>query len=138
MQITSTDHVSIPVRDLPKALAFYRDVLGLRQVERPNFGNVGAWLSSGSLEIHLTVSPHVHFRPAASIDTAAMHFAGRVADFDATRLHLERLGYSEGLPDGDPKRLVLRLDGPAPYRQLYLLDPENHVIEINDARLKPS
>ena len=95
-------------------------------------------MASGTLEIHLTVSPHVHFRPAPHVDTAEIHFAARVADFQATVRHLEALGYSGDRPDGDPKRLVFRLEGPAPYLQMYLVDPDNHVIEINDAALKRS
>lgn len=136
MKVSSTDHVSIPVRDIEIAKAFYETVLGLRQIPRPAFKNVGVWLAAGTLEIHLTVSRHVHFRPAPIIDTAEMHFAARVDDFQAAVRHLEALGYSGSLPDGDPRKLVFRLEGPAPYLQLYLLDPDNHVIEINDAALK--
>jgi catechol 2,3-dioxygenase-like lactoylglutathione lyase family enzyme len=138
MKVTSFDHVSLPVTDLDRSVAFYRDVMGLQRIARPPFNNTGAWMACGTLEIHLTVSPHVHFRPAPHVDTAEIHFAARVADFQATVRHLESLGYSGDRPDGDPKRLVFRLEGPAPYLQMYLVDPDNHVIEINDAALKRS
>ena len=138
MNISSFDHVSVPVRDIERSKAFYREVLGLAQIPRPAFNNVGAWMAAGTLEIHLTVNLEVILRPAPLIDTGEVHFAARVEDFDATMRHLEGMGFSESLPKGDPKQLVLRLAGPAPYKQLYLIDPDNHVIEINDAAIKRS
>jgi catechol 2,3-dioxygenase-like lactoylglutathione lyase family enzyme len=136
MHITSLDHVSIPVTDLERSIAFYRDIMGLQRIPRPAFGSTGAWMAFGTIEVHLTVNPQVHFRPEPKVDTAEMHFAARVADFQATVRHLESKGYGSDRPDGDPRRMVLRLEGPAPYLQLYLLDPDNHVIEINDAAVK--
>ena len=39
-------HVSFSVSDLEASLAFYRDVLGLEPIERPDFGLPGAWLEA--------------------------------------------------------------------------------------------
>lgn len=136
MKITALDHVSLPTTDLDRSVAFYREVLGLHPVPRPAFKSRGAWMGSGTLEVHLTVNPGGHFRPDPRIDTGDIHFAARVADFAAMVRHLESKGYRRDLPDGDPKRLVFRLGGPAPYQQLYLLDPDNHLIEINDAPVR--
>ncbi len=136
MRISALDHVSLVTTNLDRSMAFYRDVLGLHQIERPGFASRGAWMASGSLEIHLTINPAGHLRPAPHIDTGDIHFAARVERFDDFVTQLESLGYREDRPDGDPKRLVFRLGGPAPYKQLYLLDPDNHLIEINDAPLK--
>jgi catechol 2,3-dioxygenase-like lactoylglutathione lyase family enzyme len=133
MQISALDHVSLVTSNLERSIAFCRDVLGLRQIQRPPFNSTGAWMASGSLEIHLTVNPHGHLRPESKIDTGDVHFAVRVADFEATLKHLNAKGYRDDAADGDPKRLVLRLNGPAPYLQVYLLDPDNHLIEINNA-----
>lgn len=136
MKVSSFDHVSLPVTDLERSKAFYREVMGLHQIGRPDFGNTGAWMAAGTLELHLTVNPHIRFRPEPHIDTGEVHFAARVADFRHTVEHLEALGFSGEKPDGDRKRIVFRLHGPAPYKQLYIVDPDNHVIEINDAALK--
>ena len=136
MPITALDHVSLAVRDLERSIAYYRDVLGLHRITRPAFKSSGAWMASGTLEIHLTINPNGHLRPAPQIDTGDIHFAARVSDFAAMVKHLESKGFSQDLPDGNPKRLVFRLNGPAPYSQLYLLDPDNHLIEINDAAIK--
>lgn len=136
MQISGPDHVSLVTTNLDRSFAFYRDVLQMHRIARPAFKTDGAWLASGVLEVHLTVNPKGHLRPAPEIDTGDIHFAVRVADFQAAVSHLATHGYSEALPNGNPMRLVLRVDGPAPFQQCYLLDPDNHLIEINNAPVK--
>jgi catechol 2,3-dioxygenase-like lactoylglutathione lyase family enzyme len=50
-------HLAVKTADLPRSLAFYEGVLGLKQIARPDFGFPGAWLScpglSGGNIIHL-------------------------------------------------------------------------------------
>lgn len=40
-------HVAIKTADLDATLAFWRDLIGLRSVPRPDFGYPGAWLACG-------------------------------------------------------------------------------------------
>jgi len=136
MQVSALDHVTLVTSNLDRSIAFYRDILNLRQIQRPAFKVVGAWMASGTFELHLAVNPQGHLRSVSEIDIGDIHFAIRVVDFEATVSHLEAMGYSEAAPHGDPKRLVFSLDGPAPFKQVYLLDPDNHLIEINDAPVK--
>ncbi len=53
-------HVSLLVADTGRALAFYRDLLGLAVEEgRPDLGYPGAWLSAGpGLQVHLLELPN--------------------------------------------------------------------------------
>ena len=51
--ILSLNHASFIVEDVEKSLGFYRDILGLEQVERPDLGFPGAWLQLGIQQIHL-------------------------------------------------------------------------------------
>ena len=51
--IFSLNHASLIVADLDISLLFYRDVLGLQQVERPDLGFPGAWFQLGAQQIHL-------------------------------------------------------------------------------------
>ena len=51
--ILSLNHASFIVEDIEKSLGFYRDILGLEQVERPDLGFPGAWLQLGIQQIHL-------------------------------------------------------------------------------------
>ncbi len=56
-------HVAIKTQDLDATLAFYRDVIGLTEAFRPDFGYPGAWLAIPT-----------------PIGTAIMHiYAGRAA-----------------------------------------------------------
>lgn len=43
--ITGLFHVAIKTNDLEKTVCFYRDVIGLSEANRPDFGYPGAWLA---------------------------------------------------------------------------------------------
>jgi len=52
-------HVSLIVSDTSRALAFYRDLLGLTlDTNRPDLGYPGAWLWVGKQQIHLLELPN--------------------------------------------------------------------------------
>ena len=51
--IVSLHHASLIVSDTAASLVFFRDVLGMHQVERPDLGFPGAWLQVGSQQVHL-------------------------------------------------------------------------------------
>lgn len=60
-------HVSLIVADTTRALAFYRDLLGLQLAARPPLDFPGAWLQVGERQIHLLELPNpdpVTGRPA--------------------------------------------------------------------------
>ena len=46
-------HASLIVSDTEQSLRFYRDVLGMVPVERPDLPFPGAWLQIGEQQIHL-------------------------------------------------------------------------------------
>lgn len=45
MVITGLFHAAIKTNDLAATVRFYTQILGLRQVQRPDFGYPGAWLA---------------------------------------------------------------------------------------------
>ena len=51
--IFSLNHSSLIVANLDISLVFYRDILGLQQVDRPDLGFPGAWFQLGDQQIHL-------------------------------------------------------------------------------------
>ena len=54
MKIAHIAHVSVLVRDVPRALRFYQDLLGFSLCARPDLGYPGAWLYvSHEQQIHL-------------------------------------------------------------------------------------
>lgn len=94
MQEIAIDHVSVIVADTERALAFYRDLLGLPVApSRPDLGYPGAWLTVGTQQIHLLELPNpdpVTGRPDHG--GRDRHAAFRVADVDALAARLEAAG----------------------------------------------
>lgn len=58
MKIHSIHHVSLLVADTGRALGFYRDLLGLVEIERPPLNFPGAWLALGDRQLHLLELPN--------------------------------------------------------------------------------
>ncbi len=57
--IRSMHHVSLVVADTSCSLRFYRDLLGLLPVPRPDLGFPGAWLAVNGQQIHLLEATNV-------------------------------------------------------------------------------
>ena len=125
-------HINVIVTDLSRSLAFYQNLCGLTIVERPPFKSVGAWLAGGTLQVHLTVYPPGSFR-TGNIDNDDCHFAFRTDDFDGALATLTANGFREDAAEDDPMRVMVRRDGPAGFPQLFILDPDRNIIEINGA-----
>ncbi len=58
MKVQSIHHVSLLVADTERALGFYRDLLGLDVIDRPELGFPGAWLAIGDRQLHLLTLPN--------------------------------------------------------------------------------
>lgn len=126
LQVKAIDHITLVVSDLERSTRFYRDVLGMREVERPAFPFPGAWFQAGPTLVHMNLEspeagkagvPHL----GATHRSRGFHFAFEVADCDAAAARLAELGVPI---DSGPK------DRPDGARQLYVLDPDGHQIEI--------
>lgn len=114
MRPLAVHHVSINVDDVPAALAFYTDVLGLEaRGDRPDFGFGGAWLDAGDQQVHL-----IEGQPPAPV---GQHFALQVEDLAATVAELRGRG--------------LRVSDPAPVGtslQAFVSDPCGNVVELHE------
>jgi len=73
MLLNGIHHVSINVTDVDAAVHFYVDVLGMEKLPRPDLGFPGAWMRSGSQEVHLLGMQSVP-------EAVGQHFAFAVAD----------------------------------------------------------
>ena len=128
-------HVSLTVTDLERSRCFYREVLGLREIERPPFDFPGAWFGLGANQLHLIVGEHSTFRGVKGVDSRDVHFALRVPSYFEAKQFLESKGYSTEADALDPMRLKASPGATAGFPQLYILDPDGHVIEINAEKL---
>ena len=135
MEILELHHVSLPTADLERSKAFYRDVLGLQELARPDFPFPGAWYRLGDRELHLIGGEAATWPADAGPHPRRLHLAVRVASFAAALARLEALGYREDRPVEDPRRLMIQRRPVTGYPQIYLVDPDRHLIEINAARL---
>ncbi|MFO7594608.1 MAG: VOC family protein [Pseudomonadota bacterium] len=93
MQIQAIHHVSLLVNDTQRALSFYRDLLGLEQIERPPLTFPGAWLAIGDRQLHLLELPN----PDADVDRPEhvgrdRHLALTVAGLDELERRLQQAG----------------------------------------------
>jgi glyoxylase I family protein len=64
-----------------------------------------------------------------------VHFAVRVESFSATLSFLESLRYRADLDSSDPHAMVVRPHATAGFPQIYIVDPDRNVIELNAAQL---
>jgi hypothetical protein len=85
-----------------------------------------------ALQVHLTLYPPGSFR-TGNVDGADCHFAFRTEDFDGALATLTANGFREDATHDDPMHVMVRRNGPAGFPQLFLLDPDRNIIEINGA-----
>jgi catechol 2,3-dioxygenase-like lactoylglutathione lyase family enzyme len=131
MEIASLHHIALTVTDLERSRSFYREVLGLREIERPNFSFPGAWFQVGDAQqLHLIVHTNPTFRTGKGLDTRDVHFALRVRDYWETVEFLRAHGYVEDGAD-EMRKIIVNPRATAGFPQMYILDPDRHVIEIN-------
>lgn len=115
---TAIDHVQItvPPEIEGQALRFYRDVLGLAQIDKPAalMSRGGCWFQLGSVQLHIAVEP------GAQGGTSKRHICLLVRDLDAARAALEAAGVAI-------KDEPVTADG---LQRFFVRDPAGNRIEI--------
>ena len=119
MLAKSVNHISFAVRDLERSRGFYEGVLGLRQIDRPDFGIPGVWYRAGNAEVHLIAIPEgVQVgAPPEGLTPLANHQAFAIEDYAKAldELHSRGIEVLETSPENG---------------QLFLRDPDGNVIEL--------
>lgn len=112
MKPLGVHHVSINVDDVPAALSFYTEVLGLEaRRDRPEFGFGGAWLDAGGQQVHLI---------EGQLPTnQGQHFALHVGDLQSVVAELR----GRGVEVSDPVKVGTGL-------QSFLRDPAGNTVEL--------
>jgi glyoxylase I family protein len=162
ISIEAYDHVSLPVAvgeegdaagPLKKSKEFYGGILGLREVERPaelaKSITLGAWFQIG--ERGNTLHPIANedgkstFRSGKKLSSRDIHFALRIGNFLETLRFLISKDYwlqdhrpkaSDGAGDElDLKEMRVSPKGNAGIPQIFIMDPDRNVIELNVGNL---
>jgi catechol 2,3-dioxygenase-like lactoylglutathione lyase family enzyme len=119
MRVIGLDHVNIAGSPalIQRCVAFYVDVLGLRNGHRPNFSTRGFWLYAGD---HPVV--HLREREEDMVGTSSIdHYAFACEGLDETMARLREHGVEFTL---DPARDTKNA-------QLFLTDPAGVALELN-------
>jgi catechol 2,3-dioxygenase-like lactoylglutathione lyase family enzyme len=112
-------HINLVVEDVEAARRFYGEVLGLAEIARAEGASrPGVWYRLGDLEVHIA------YEAAPRNADSTRHFAIEVADLDAARAALERVGAPI-----EPARPLPGL------RRFFTRDPSGNRIELQEPAL---
>ena len=115
IRTTRINHVTTMVKDTAKAMKFYNDLVGIKQiqsqVDNPNI----TWLQLESgIMVHLIETPDAPAKPEG------VHHAFEVEDFEGTKNMLRENGF-------EIQREGIRYDGQA---FLFIADPDGNRVEF--------
>ena len=102
-------HVSVLVSDTQRALVFYRDVLEMPVVNRPDLGYPGAWIEFGSQQIHLLELPPTRLESDTSLHGGRdHHLAVSIRDLNILIKRLDSSGVAYTLSRSGRRALFCR------------------------------
>ncbi len=116
---TAFHHAGFLVTDVDRAADFYENILGLQNLERPDFGFPGRWYDlRNGLQLHLMSTMTL---PNNQTDDPKFdrHIAIQVPDVEVAAQELNALNYA-----------FERGSGRGGAAQLFLRDPDGNMIEL--------
>jgi catechol 2,3-dioxygenase-like lactoylglutathione lyase family enzyme len=113
LDIKQIDHVSVLITDVERSRRFYRDLLGLQEINKPRtFDFVVVWFDLGNQHLHLLLKDQPD-------NISPRHFALRVGDTRAARAYFREHGIATqettSIPGAD---------------RFFIADPDGNRIEI--------
>jgi catechol 2,3-dioxygenase-like lactoylglutathione lyase family enzyme len=126
LPISALNHVAVVTHRLDASKKFYCEVLGFREVSRPNFTFAGAWLYNHGLTIHILAKDQPE-RPAGEIQTRETHLAFHTDDLPA----VERLLQEHGIAFRRNQQADTGV------QQLFFHDPDGFHIEVGTYPPRP-
>lgn len=121
----SFDHMALSVKDVDSSVAFYKNVLGLKEITNRTKIEGIRWLAlSDGTELHLISIINENFTL-----NKAIHLGLSTPNFDLfiNRLEILKIDYSDW--PGKRQTVNLRTDG---IKQIYFQDLDGYWIEVNN------
>ncbi|HKL17599.1 MAG TPA: VOC family protein [Halalkalibaculum sp.] len=126
MEELTFDHYTIKVKDLESSASFYKNVLGLSEIENRTRKPHIRWFSIGNgTELHIVEGDIRGIRTNVGV-----HLALKLKDFDSFIAHLKSKNILLHNSKARPGSITTRADG---VRQVYFQDPDSYWIEVNEA-----
>jgi glyoxylase I family protein len=113
-------HAAVRVTDVPRAREFYINVLGFKELPRPDVPTPGAWLGLGDVQVHLVNGP-VSNGADPSMATRP-HIAIVMDDFQSVSAELDRHGIKHKVIMGSVAGSIVALN-----------DPDGNAIELRES-----
>jgi catechol 2,3-dioxygenase-like lactoylglutathione lyase family enzyme len=119
LPIRGINHIARATHRPDESIAFYRDLLGFREIQRPPFNFRGAWLYNYGVQIHIIENPGAALDPQRTIDGRDNHLALHVDDVELAKQRLREQGieYFEQVNAGG-------------VHQVFFRDPDGHLVEV--------
>ena len=115
INISQINHVTTMVQDTDRAMKFYNDLLGIKQIQSQVDNPAITWLQlDNGIMVHLIETPDAPAKPGS------VHHAFQVEDFEGTKQTLRENGY-------DILREGIRYDGQA---YAFIADPDGNSVEF--------
>ena len=115
IQIAQINHVTTMVKDTDRAMKFYNDLLGIKQIQSQVDNPAITWLQlENGVMVHLIETDEAPAKPGN------IHHAFQVDNLESTKATLEASGYPA-------KREGIRYDGQA---YIFIEDPDGNSVEF--------
>ena len=113
LRLSQIDHCSVLITDVERSRRFYRDLLGLKEINKPRtFDFVVLWFELGNQQVHLLLKDRPDTR-------SPRHFALRVEDVAAARAYFRQ------------RDVAVEETTPIPGAdRFFIYDPDGNRIEI--------
>lgn len=123
MRIDHLDYLVLTVADLDRTVAFYRDVLGMTEIDFEGRKALGF----GPSKINLHLAGH-EFEPKAAAPTPGSADVCLITLDPLDRVTAELAAHGVAVEEGP----VARTGARGPLRSVYLRDPDGNLVEISN------
>lgn len=121
------NHAALFVKDLKTTTEFYKNIIGLEQVDEPFKDGKHSWFSVGTGKLHLIADPEA--QPETLNKNTHLCFS--VPSLPDVIERLKKTNVKFGDWAGKAGQITTRVDG---VLQIFLQDPDGHWLEINNEK----